>query len=336
MNVDSIVAITISASAGAVSRLGFGIPLIWGHSAIFTSGTLREYSSIDAVVVDFATSTLEYKEALNLFSQSPSLPLVKIGQYTTIDTDYTALKLVDSDFYFVINCSRAKADILALAALVETDKKLHFAVTLDADVPTATSGNVALTLSAAKRERTILFYTPTDQYQCSAWIGKVATYDPGSATWMFKQVSGVTPDSLNDTIITNLIAANCNFYTATSGINMYANGVVASGEYIDIIQGTDWIQINMQADVLQALVDNPKIPFTDKGGDVMYNIINARLKQAIGQGILAEDPAPVITIPKVADISTVNRAARFFAGCKFTANYAGAIQKVGIAGQLSV
>jgi len=336
MNVDQVVSIVISKAAGVVSRLGFGIPLIWGTNGAFTAGTCRSYSSIEAVLVDFADTTIEYKEALAMFSQNPKPPTIKIGKYTDIDGDYTALKLVDNDFYFVINCSRVKADILALAAVVETDKKLHFAVTMDADVPTGTAGNVALTLSAAKRDRTVLFYTPSEQYQDGAWIGKCAPQDPGSITWMFKQVSGILPDSLNDTVITNLTAAHCNFYSSTAGINMFANGVVASGEFIDIIHGTDWLQVNMQADIFQALVDSPKIPMTDAGGDALYNIINKRLKLAIGQGILTNDPAPIISIPKVANIADADKAVRFFRGVEFSATYAGAVHKVSIVGSLEI
>ena len=340
-SLDSIVNVTISSSAGIVSRQGFGIPLIMGTNGVFGAGTLRSYASLAAVLADFANTTPEYKMAAAIFSQNPYPPLIKIGVYSTAGQhtlvgDIEAIELLDNDFYYVLCTDRAKADILLLAAHIQTTKKIFFALTLDADVPIATAGNVALTLQTAKYTRTAIIYTPTDQYQDAAWVGLMAPKNPGSANWMFKQVSGITPDADNDTVVTNLKATNCNFYTAVAGINMFQKGVVASGEYIDIVQGTDWIQVNLQADIFQGLVDVDKIPFTNAGGDVFRSIISARLKQAISVGILTNSPAPVIVVPDVSTISTNDKANRNFTGITFTAFYAGAVNAVTMNGYLSI
>jgi hypothetical protein len=51
---------------------------------------------------------------------------------------------------------------------------------------------------------------------------------------------------------------------------------------------------------------------------------------------LSSDPAPVVTVPKVADISAGNKTTRTLPDMKFTGTLAGAIHKVIITGVVSV
>lgn len=74
-----IVSVTIQAASAKVSQVGFGLPLIVSHTAGW-SERVREYSSINGVVSDFATSTPEYKAAAALFGQTPRPPKVLIGR----------------------------------------------------------------------------------------------------------------------------------------------------------------------------------------------------------------------------------------------------------------
>lgn len=56
-----------------------------------------------------------------------------------------------------------------------------------------------------------------------------------------------------------------NFYSEVGGVNITQEGKVASGEWIDIIIGTDWLEARLRESVYSALVNNRKIPYDDTG-----------------------------------------------------------------------
>ncbi|MCK5610319.1 DUF3383 family protein, partial [Candidatus Pacearchaeota archaeon] len=112
-------------------------------------------------------------------------------------------------------------------------------------------------------------------------------------------------------------------------------GVVASGEFIDIIRGVDWIQARISEAVFTLLVNADKVPYTDPGVEMIKTEIQAILEQAVDNNVLVENTI-TITAPKVADVSSVDKANRFLPDIKFGATLAGAIHKVKIDGKLSV
>ena len=60
-------------------------------------------------------------------------------------------------------------------------------------------------------------------------------YDPGSATWALKTVTGITADSLTATERGFLDGDRMNYYTTVAGVDVTRKGVMASGEYLDVI-----------------------------------------------------------------------------------------------------
>ncbi|MBU6428827.1 MAG: hypothetical protein KGR26_07455, partial [Cyanobacteria bacterium REEB65] len=60
------------------------------------------------------------------------------------------------------------------------------------------------------------------------------------------------------------------------------------------------------------------------------------LNRAIAQGVLANDGSLVLDVPKVSDQTETDRTHRYFPDITFSANLAGAIQKVQVLGTVSV
>jgi hypothetical protein len=79
-----------------------------------------------------------------------------------------------------------------------------------------------------------------------------------------------------------------------------------------------------------------KVPYTDAGVALIQAQVIASLQSAVAKGILTSDPAPVVTVPKVANVSPSDKAARILPDVKFSATLAGAIHKVNITGVVSV
>jgi len=96
----------------------------------------------------------------------------------------------------------------------------------------------------------------------------------------------------------------------------------------------------MQEAVYLLLINNAKIPFTDEGGAIIESAMRSVLTIGANNGLIAQDANGngifTVTSPLVANIPEINRIDRFFSDIKFTARLAGAINKVGIEGNLSV
>jgi len=167
-------------------------------------------------------------------------------------------------------------------------------------------------------------------------VGLMSPIVPGAATAKFKTVKGVPVSALTRQQYAALDALNCNYFTNVTGTDLYAEGTVSSGEFLDVIIGIDWIKYTVSFNVFSVLARAPKIPYTDKGASIIQSEVSAVLNQAIERGILREDPAPVVTVPAVADVAASDRQARHLPDVRFTGELAGAIHKTTINGSVSV
>lgn len=254
-----------------------------------------------------------------------------------VGTDLAAIKAIDNDWYALILCDGAAATIMGAAAWIESERKIYVASNADAAVIAAGTTDIASRLKAKSYTRTAFIYSANHGSGTEgAALGNVLPRVPGAWTIKFKSLVGITADALTDTQFTVAKSKNANVYTTVAGAGMLEEGIVASGEFLDVIVGIDWIHANMQADAFQALRDEPKIPYTNAGAGVIESIIRNRLQLAITNGILAADPSPVIVVPLVADQDPADKAVRRLAGITFAATLAGAVHATTINGYVSV
>lgn len=254
-----------------------------------------------------------------------------------IQSDLNEIKAIDNDWYGLILCDRTANTIVQAAAWIQAERKVFVACSSDSAVIAAGTSDVASRLKAAGYDRTLYLYS-ADQANMpeGAVLGNALPYTPGSYTLKFKTLVGITVDALTESQITIAKGKNANVYTTVAGAGMLEEGIVASGEFFDVIVGIDWIHVNMQADIFQGLRDVPKIPYTDVGASVIEAKIRKRLQLAVSAQILAEDPAfSVTTLPR-ADQDPADKAARRWGGWQFTGTLAGAIHAVAVNGYVSV
>jgi len=265
--------------------------------------------------------------------------VTSVGFTEAIATAFAAIRNEDDDFYFVLMTSRLKADIEALDSVVEGLTKIMVVCSLDNAIETNSATDIASVLSGLALDRTALIYSEfQENYPDGAWVGKNAPKDPGSITWKFKTLAGITPQIFTSAEKAFVKGKSCNLYNEIGGVNITEEGVVASGEFIDIMRGTDWIHVNIQADIYGALVNVDKVPYTNAGIDIVGNQVLGVLHTAIDMGILSGESGkePVLITPDEADVSVADKAARLLDNVEFTAYYAGAIHKAQIVGYISV
>lgn len=275
-------------------------------------------------------------------SSNPVTITISVEQYGSATENWnTALNAViafDDDWYGLCAETRTKADILALAAIIETKIKIYLACSDDADVKTSVSSDVASSLKALNYDRTWYIWSGDEEHYPEAGIlGLQLPKNPGSSNFKFRQIAGIIADTLSTTELTYMRAKYANTIETISDLTVISSeGKVASGEFIDIIIGTDFVQVRLAENIFVRLVEEEKVPFTDEGGTVWENEIRAVLDLASNESypILVKSTI-VVTIPKVAAIDPADKSARDFSGITFSADYQGACNKVSMRGKFS-
>lgn len=292
------------------------------------------------------TITVTGNAAGNWFSvESKEIGYIKIActhaePGTALATDLNNIMLESNDWYMITSLYNSDAYVKAIAAWTESNGKTYAADISDSETATLAvlGGDLADDLKTLAYRRTAMFYHPSPaDMAAKAWAGRCLPIEPGSDSWKFKTLAGVSPIILTSTQRLNLRNKNCGTYTTVApGLNITWEGKTADGNFVDVIRGLDWLDDDMSKGVFGVLAGVDKVPMTDAGAQIVRAEIEASLDRAVNRGILASSPAPVVTVPRVGSISTADRAARRLPDCKFSATLAGAIHGATIIGVVSV
>ena len=275
------------------------------------------------------------------FAVTPS----KFETTRTITDDLVEAVVSDADFYG-FGVDTGEADTIALvAAWAESNKHPYYPCVNDAEcADNAVSSDVISTLQTSNYHYTQCYVT-RDQagYLSMAMLGIDHANDPGSYTLANKQPSGPQVDTWTETQFSTIQSkGGCSYVPlGRTGQNVTFDGWAVSGRYTDLTRGTDWLEAQIEAACVAALIADPRIPFTQKGLDKLGGVIQGELLGGVDQGFISGGPqppdgeGPVTTIPSISDFSASERATRFADGFTFQGVFQGAIHSIDINGTLS-
>lgn len=275
------------------------------------------------------------------FSTLPDPTIAVITDRTTdpgLAADLTAINGEESDWYALALDQRGSAEAAVAAAWMEANKRGVFAYA-DADSNFETNHGA---LKTAGYDRTFGLYAQvaSHDYREISWLGRCLPEVAGSINWAFKTLAGISADPIKGSKEALITAQNGNTYSTVAGLNITWEGKMASGEWIDVIRGIDQVYARIQEAVIAVLKNNGKVPFTDRGVSLVtgaiQNVLNDNVSAPGRERVLAADPAPKVTAPKVADVSAADKAARTLPDIAFTGTLSGAINRVAISGTVSV
>ena len=229
------------------------------------------------------------------------------------------------------------ADALAAMTSIEALSRMHCLTVYD--YRATVSGdtiNLAAINEANNYANTFAIYSDTAQHLGAAWMGLCLPYDPGSETWKFKTLSGVTASALTETQATNLEAVKCNWYAEIGGVDITSEGLVGSGEFIDVLRLVYWTESRIREGIYGRMTSLAKIPYTDVGFSIIDSEIRQVLRQGIANGGYIDDENLAVSVPKRADISSVDAGLRKLPDVTFYATLAGAVHSVAVEGTVSV
>ncbi len=251
-----------------------------------------------------------------------------------IATDLAAIKLQSNAWYGLVTLYNSEALIKAAASWVEANTKLYPAASVDTkiatDAETGAATDVAHDLKALSYARTWAFFHPSpDEFPDAASLGKWFPVSPGGDNWRMKTLTGVTVEPYSDSETTNFLDKNvAYFYDVGGRFVVGGKGKSAGGNYVDTVRGLDWYSSELQAKLANLEIDSDKVPFTNAGIDKVEGKVHEQNDAGIAAGLIAPDPAPVVTAPDVLDVSDEDKADRELAGVETTFTLAGAIDHI--------
>lgn len=305
--------VTVTLSARAAQGRNFGSMLILGNSTVIPiAERLRLYSAPDDIGDDFGVDSEEYKAAVIWFSQSPRPTQIYVGRWvaTLVDgeagEEETLLEavnaLLDYNSWYGLHLAvpegdyPSDADMIAVSAAIESSTVSRIlAITSDeADIMSAAiETDLASKLKAAKYSRSYIQYSSTSRYAALSSFGRAFTVNfTGSNTTItlkFKQLPGVTYETLGTSQANALEAKNCNVYVYyENDTAILEQGVMCNGDFFDERHGLDWLQNAVQtADYNTLYTSTTKIPQTDAGTTTRIANIEKVLDVAETNGLFA-------------------------------------------------
>lgn len=293
--------------------------------------------TVDTDSLDVAADEDGVPFTISVTAPSDNLTLSTTAANVGLPEDIAAWRSERDDWYFLLETTRTSGNIQAAAEVIETLRKLFVAQTNDADAQTASTDDLGTILGPTGLNllRTVLIWHDNDdQFVDCALVGKMAPTDPGSQTWAnqtLSSVSGIEPTS--ETNLENKNYTWLESFTAAS-FSMSQGGSVINGQWIDLVRGADWLQNLLQIRLVQALRDNPKIPYTDTGGDILGGVIDGGLEQGVEAGLVVAG-SPFTNVPARAEQDASDRANRHFPGIEFGGDLQGAIHTIQARGGLA-
>lgn len=329
------------------------IALIEADANMPVTAAIGDATSL-TLTADVAGESFETSVTANLTAE-----VTEAGHGPAEDLD----EITDADaaWYCTILASRVVAEIIEVARWTQSasPRKIFLAQSSDAAAPadaydSATPDDVAEILRALGYSRTALFWHDDDAERVDAAVaGKMLPERPGSETWAHKELVGVTPTlgvgafaalAMPSSQRGNLLGSgsgpggkNANiYYQVTADVSTTWRGTMASGNWIDEIRFVDWLEAEMAARLYTVQLQNPKIPFTDAGIQMLAAQVLSVLQAAEDTGGIASDPKFTVSAPRASEVSAANRAARVLnPPITFGARLAGAVHEIEIEGSVS-
>ena len=295
-----------------------------------TGAFYREYSNIDALAKHgYDENSSVYAKASAYFAQDNHSDKVAV-------LDLSADKMHDAlgafwyfDWTFAI-LSKPIADansLTDLSNIFETNKD-HFLVLQSTD-PTGFTNLIG-------QNYTIGLVHDVTEPMDSAFVGAIAMLQVGSTNWKFKTLKGITPDTLTATEIDAIDSAHAISYATVFGKDQTTAGRALSGEYIDTLHGVIWVKAQMETSLEKLLQDNGKVPYEQRGINMILATGTQVLNAASERGIILNDengkPEFKITTSGRDQQSAQDLSNRHYGGLNFTYHASSAIDSITVHG----
>lgn len=349
--IDQIINVQITAATAAVATDSFAIPLIFGPTKAADKVAVETYTDPQGLLDDgYDTDDLEYVYAVAMFSQTVRPTTFKVSKRSaagSVADDLAAVVAADSTWYGAVFPGLSDADIEAAATAIEALPKIAVFASSTAAIGTDATDDVLSKLKAKGFSRSALIFSPGSAAKGidAGIVGGQLPKQPGSTSWAYKPIDGVAVDTLSASQLSKVVGSplsgsfgkNGNVYEQIAGVNVFLPGRMANGAWIDIVVGTDSLVSVIKSNIMQAIVANEKIPYTEQGCSIVDACIRAAIATHQGYNFLDSDPRTVsVTHTPVFMVSATQRASRVAPPFKFECRATGAMQSFSLQGTINI
>ena len=306
-----------------VSSIGFGVPLLLHYSGDKAVEYKECGNLTEVVAAGFEKTSSVYKAAALIFAQDNAPAQIAVAQ--TEDDAATWLGKIDN----MDKNWRQLIPVTGESGFNTTDEVTKISPIIEV---------------AKKYNRTFIFVCdkPEDYaYSAAALVGATAGLAAGSFTYKNLILKGLLPVDLTSTELKAIHDAGAVSFVTKAGDNVTSEGIVTSGEYLDIIDSEDYIIQQITYRTQKLLNQVKKIPYTNSGIAQLENITLTVLKEAAMAGMIAyDDEAGSYQYSTNFGLRDAqpdsDRVARKYAGGTFSFKLAGAIHEVEIVGEIEI
>lgn len=237
-----------------------------------------------------------------------------------IADDVTALIAANPNWYMAILGSHVKAEILLFAERIEatqgtTSPKAGLVQTSDADTLTDAADNVLELL----QERSYLrvagcYHSLNAEGFHAAAAGYVLPIPAGKVSWVAKPIVGLTPEDFASSSSSANIRSNEGWWLenfAARNQSVINGGYSFRGVPFDIIRAIDTFWLNASSALMDLLVNNLIVPYTNAGLSQARGVIKTAYNNAVSAGYAVEGTL-VLSEPKISDATSNERSRGIF------------------------
>lgn len=286
----------------------------------------------------------------------PAISMVNTTPNVGIPEDLVLVTNADPDWYTLMVPEVDRSTLVrAIAPTIEAQFRQFFCRSAQAAIlsaaynPASITADIASELKGLGYLRSALFYhSSATNFLDAAIAGRMLPTEPGSASYKFKQLAGISAVVLTETERANLLSKNANSYETLGGRSYTFDGTEASGEFIDIVRGVDKLHARIQELIFGAQLANDKIDYTQQGLQLVGGLVEAALTESVRSKFIAgsrtlddgtiQSPAFTVTVPVISSIASSTRQTRIIPTSnpiRFEATLAGAIHVVNVTGTVS-
>lgn len=278
--------------------------------SITHAGASNGIGRVAAVTTGVPTAIAIVQQGTGYPISNANLTAAITGTGTGLEVDITAIgesllqaseacRAASGAWYGLTVNAPATQDVLDISAWADPlwQSTRFYPFTSDSAVPAGTADNVALQLQELEY-RVILQYAttqsglfPNNIYAAVAAMGVEMGLNTGLANSFFtlahKSLAGIAPEPLTQTQYANLLAASCNVYASFQGYQLEEPGFMSNGapSYLWLFLAVYVAQLQSQE--MAVLQNNPAVPQTNAGEQLLLNAANAAGAYMAAVGFLA-------------------------------------------------
>jgi len=219
------------------------------------------------------------------------------------------------------------------ATFAEANDMIFLGLTPDSEVhDSVQTDDIASDLSGAGFHRSNVFLTRNLSGDVhAAELGLMLGIENREALEEVPLDAEMSADTWSTSEKANARAKRALLYVRDRGVSYGLDGYAASGRYFDITHGVDALKADIETRLFQQFLNAPKIPYNATGLSMLETPIRAALASRESNasnpfGLI--EPGWTVTMPSLATVSPVDKAARILRGVQVAATLSGAVHQV--------